>query len=48
MTEAQAKEILNKIDNNRFLIRVKFIWEEKGNFKIVDNYKPIHESKKAS
>ena len=47
MTKEHAKKILDAIDDNRFLIRVKFIREDKGNFKIVDKYEPIRESKKA-
>ena len=47
MTAERAKEILDAIDNDRFLIRVKFIWEDKDDFKIVDKYEPIRESKKA-
>ena len=47
MTKERGKEILNAIDDDKFLIRVKFIREDKGNFKIVDKYKPIRESKKA-
>ena len=47
MTKERAKKILDAIDDNRFLIRVKFIREDKGNFKIVDKYEPIRESKKA-
>lgn len=31
MTEERAKGILNAIDNDRFLIRVNFIRENKGN-----------------
>ncbi|CAG8780574.1 10813_t:CDS:2, partial [Racocetra persica] len=48
MTEEHAKKILNAIDDDRFLIRVKFIWPNNDNFKIVDKYEPIRESKKAS
>src|SRR5204863_10014776 len=47
MNKERAKKILDAIDDNRFLIRVKFIREDKGNFKIVDKYEPIRESKKA-
>jgi hypothetical protein len=47
MTAERAKGILNAIDDDKFLIRVKFIREDKGNFKIVDKYEPIRESKKA-
>ncbi|CAG8789145.1 12907_t:CDS:1, partial [Cetraspora pellucida] len=56
MTEEQAQEILNAIDNGEFLIRVKFIRNDsvygdesqtKIAFKIIDKYKPIRESKKA-
>jgi hypothetical protein len=42
-----SKEILNAIDDDKFLIKVKFIREDKGNFKIVDKYEPIYELKKA-
>ena len=47
MTAERAKGILDAIDNDRFLIRVKFIQEDKNGFKIVDKYEPIRESKKA-
>ena len=47
MTAERAKGILDAIDNDRFLIRVKFIREYKDGFKIVDKYEPIRESKKA-
>ena len=47
MTAERAKGILDAIDNDRFLIRVKFIREDKDGFKIVDKYEPIRESKKA-
>ena len=47
MTAERVKGILDAIDNDRFLIRVKFIWEDKDGFKIVDKYEPIRESKKA-
>ena len=47
MTKERAKEILNAIDDDKFLIKVKFIREDKGNFKIVDKYEPIYELKKA-
>ncbi|CAG8603906.1 28182_t:CDS:2, partial [Racocetra persica] len=57
MTEERAQEILNVIENSEFLIRVKFIQNDsiygdesqtKITFKIIDKYKSIHESKKAS
>ena len=47
MTAERAKGILDAIDNDRFLIRVKFIQKDKDDFKIVDKYEPIRESKKA-
>src|SRR6266480_1840193 len=47
MTAERAKRILYAIDNDMFLISVKFIWEDKDDFKIVDKYEPIRESKKA-
>ncbi|CAG8502136.1 12372_t:CDS:10 [Cetraspora pellucida] len=55
MTEEQAQEILNAIDNGEFLIKVKFIRNDsvygdesqtKITFKIIDKYEPICESKK--
>ncbi|CAG8671134.1 29406_t:CDS:2, partial [Racocetra persica] len=57
MTKERAQEILNVIDNGEFLIRVKFIrnnsvYEDESQtkitFKIINKYKPIRESKKAS
>src|SRR5436190_18270602 len=55
MTKERAKEILNAIDDDRFLIRVKFVrnnssYDGRHNytFKIVDKYQPIRESKRAS
>ncbi|UZO09714.1 uncharacterized protein OCT59_029929 [Rhizophagus irregularis] len=54
MTKEHAKKILDAIDDNRFLIRVKFVrdnssYDGRHNyaFKIVDKYQPIRESKKA-
>src|SRR6266542_1978114 len=54
MTKEHAKEILNVIDNDRFLIRVKFVrdksfYDGRYNyaFKIIDKYQPIRESKRA-
>jgi hypothetical protein len=54
MTKERAKEILNVIDDDRFLIRVKFVrdnssYGERHNyaFKIIDKYQPIRESKRA-
>ncbi|CAG8789026.1 17914_t:CDS:2, partial [Racocetra persica] len=55
MTEKQAREILNTINNGKFLIRIKFIQDDsvygdehqtKIAFKIIDKYEPIRESKK--
>jgi len=48
ITKEYAKEILNAINNDKFLIKVKFIWKDKDNFKIVDKYKLIYELKKAN
>ncbi|CAB4491795.1 unnamed protein product [Rhizophagus irregularis] len=55
MTKERAKKILDAIDDNRFLIRVKFVrdnssYDERHNyaFKIVDKYQPIQESKRAA
>ena len=48
MTKECAKKILNAIYDDRFLIRVKFVWKDKDYFKIIDKYEPIRESKKAS
>ncbi|CAG8480295.1 19201_t:CDS:2, partial [Racocetra fulgida] len=47
MTKERVKKILNAIDDDRFLIRVKFIRPNNDNFKIIDKYEPIRESKKA-
>ncbi|CAI2200245.1 2283_t:CDS:2, partial [Funneliformis geosporum] len=54
MTEERAKKILNAMNNDRFLIRVKFVrddssYGERHNyaFKIIDKYQPIRESKRA-
>ena len=54
MTKERAKEILNVIDDDRFLIRVKFVRNDSTYggrhnyaFKIVDKYQPIRESKRA-
>ncbi|GES82001.1 hypothetical protein GLOIN_2v1848952 [Rhizophagus clarus] len=54
MTKEHAKKILDVIDDNRFLIRVKFVrdnssYDGRHNyaFKIVDKYQPIRESKRA-
>jgi hypothetical protein len=54
MTKERAKEILNVIDDDKFLIRVKFVrdnssYGERHNyaFKIIDKYQPIRESKRA-
>ncbi|RIA99259.1 hypothetical protein C1645_811742 [Glomus cerebriforme] len=54
MTKELVKKILNAINNNRFLIRVKFVrdksfYDGKHNyaFKIIDKYQPIQESKRA-
>ncbi|PKK56043.1 hypothetical protein RhiirC2_800878 [Rhizophagus irregularis] len=54
MTKKCAKKILDAIDDNRFLIRVKFIRDNSSYdgrynyaFKIVDEYQPIRESKRA-
>jgi hypothetical protein len=53
MTKERAKEILNAIDDDRFLIRVKFVrdnsfYDGRHNyaFKIIDKYQPIRESKR--
>ena len=46
MTEERAKKILNTIDNDKFLIKIKFIWPDYNNFKIVEKYEPIRKSKK--
>ncbi|CAI2201245.1 1840_t:CDS:1, partial [Funneliformis geosporum] len=55
MTEKRAKKILNAMNNDRFLIRVKFVrddfsYGERHNyaFKIIDKYQPIRESKRVS
>jgi hypothetical protein len=45
MIEVRVKEILNAIDNDKFLIRVKFTRKDKDNFKITDKYDLIRESK---
>src|ERR1044072_8660614 len=54
MTKEHAKKILDAIDDNRFLIRVKFVRDDsffdgRHNyaFKIIDKYQPIRESKRA-
>ena len=54
MTKERAKEILNVIDDDRFLIRVKFVRNDSTYggrhnyaFKIIDKYQPIRESKRA-
>ncbi len=54
MTKEYAKKILDAIDDNRFLIRVKFVrndsfFDGRHNyaFKIIDKYQPIRESKRA-
>jgi hypothetical protein len=54
MTKEHAKKILDAIDNDRFLIRVKFVREKSSYdgrhnyaFKIIDKYQPIQESKRA-
>ena len=54
MTKERAKKILDTIDDNRFLIRVKFVRDDSSfngrhnyAFKIIDKYQPIQESKKA-
>ncbi|PKK75346.1 hypothetical protein RhiirC2_773708 [Rhizophagus irregularis] len=54
MTKERTKKILNTIDDDRFLIKVKFVREKSSNdgrhnyaFKIIDKYQPIQESKKA-
>ncbi|CAG8654593.1 17123_t:CDS:10, partial [Racocetra persica] len=56
ITEKRAQEILNAIDNGKFLIKVKFIRDDsvyrdksqtKIAFKIIDKYESIRESKKA-
>src|SRR5436853_4629572 len=54
MTAERAKGILDAIDNDRFLIRVKFVRDDSTYggrhnyaFKIVDKYQPIRESKRA-
>ncbi|CAG8739515.1 23198_t:CDS:2, partial [Racocetra persica] len=46
MTKEHGKKILNTIDNDKFLIRIKFIRPDYDNFKIVNKYEPIRESKK--
>src|SRR4051812_13300288 len=46
LTAEQARGILDAIDNDRFLIRVKFIQKDKCDFKIINKYEPIRESKK--
>ncbi|RGB28903.1 hypothetical protein C1646_767229 [Rhizophagus diaphanus] len=53
MTKEHAKKILDVIDDNKFLIRVKFVrdnssYDRRHNyaFKIVDKYQPIRESKR--
>lgn len=48
MTEECTKKILNVIDDDRVLIRVKFIWLNNDDFKIINKYEPIHRSKRAS
>ena len=54
MTKEHAKKILDAIDDNRFLIRVKFVRDDSSYdgrhnyaFKIIDKYQPIQESKRA-
>src|SRR5437016_2750894 len=54
MIKERAKEILNAIDDDRFLIRVKFVRDDSSYdgrhnyvFKIIDKYQPIQESKRA-
>src|SRR6266498_483437 len=54
MTKEHAKKILDAIDDNRFLIRVKFVRDKSSYngrhnyaFKIIDKYQPIRESKRA-
>ncbi|CAG8841607.1 3622_t:CDS:2, partial [Gigaspora margarita] len=55
MTKERAREILNTIDNSKYLIRVKFIRADivisdkktKRGFKIIDKYEPFRKSKKA-
>src|ERR1044072_6576339 len=54
MTKERAKEILNVIDEDRFLISVNFVrndstYDGRHNyaFKIIDKYQPIRESKRA-
>ena len=50
MTAERAKGILNAIDDDKFLIRVKFIRGQSRyeyRFNIIDKYEPIRESKKA-
>ncbi|CAI2181895.1 906_t:CDS:2 [Funneliformis geosporum] len=54
ITKERGKGILNAIDDNRFLIRVKFVrdnssYSERHNyaFKIIDKYQPIQKSKRA-
>ncbi|CAI2170168.1 18790_t:CDS:10 [Funneliformis geosporum] len=54
MTKERIKKILNAIDDDRFLIRVKFVRDNSSNdgrynyaFKIIDKYQPIQESKRA-
>ncbi|CAG8628278.1 23350_t:CDS:10, partial [Racocetra persica] len=46
IAEEHVKKILNTIDNDKFLIRIKFIRPDYDNFKIVDKYEPIRELKK--
>src|SRR5919205_2941769 len=53
MTKERAKKILDAIDDDRFLIRVKFVRDESSYserynyaFKIIDKYQPIRESKR--
>ena len=54
MTKERAKKILDAIDDNKFLIRVKFVRDDSSYdgrhnyaFKIIDKYQPIRESKRA-
>jgi hypothetical protein len=53
MTKEHAKKILDAIDDDRFLIRVKFVRDESSYdgrhnyaFKIIDKYQPIRELKR--
>ena len=55
MTKERAKKILDAIDDDRFLIRVKFVRDHSSYgkrhnyaFKIIDKYQPIRGSKRAS